>query len=127
MRAGSVSIAAFGVVLLSMNMAQAACSGSNGRGWSKGNGAGKFEMSAADKECRIGFTNFINDENKTSIPATTVAITRAPKSGKVAVTSKEIVYTPEQGFKGSDSFCTKNTSDKVKGSVLSGCITVVVR
>jgi len=127
MRSCSVPIAAFGIVLFSMSMAQAACTGSNGRGWGKGNGAGKFEMSVSDKECRIGFTNFINDEKKTSIPANKVAITRAPKSGKVAVTSKGLVYTPAQGFKGSDSFCTKNTSEKVKGSVLSGCITVVVR
>ncbi len=50
-----------------------------------------------------------------------------PKNGKVQVTGKGLVYTPAKGFKGSDSFCTKNTTPKAPGVVLSGCITVAVR
>ncbi|MCC4243238.1 Ig-like domain-containing protein [Stappia indica] len=105
----------------------AACTGSNGRGWGRGNGAGSFQMTAADKSCRIGFTNVINDRTKTSVPANKVSVTRAPKNGKVQVTGKGLVYTPAKGFKGSDSFCTKNTTPKAPGVVLSGCITVAVR
>jgi len=112
---------------LSVSMAEAACKGSNGRGWGSGNGAGKFEMSATDKVCNIGFTNVIDDKKNTSIPATKVKVTRAPKSGKVGVTGKGLVYTPAKGFTGSDTFCTANTTPKVPGVTLSGCITVTVR
>ena len=107
--------------------ADAACTGSNGRGWSKGNGNGKFEMTTADKTCRIGLTNVIDDKAKTQIPATNVTVTTPPKSGKVAVTGSGLVYTPAPGFKGKDKFCTKNTTPKVKNITLSGCITVTVK
>lgn len=105
----------------------AACTGSNGRGWGRGNGAGSFKMAAADKSCRIGFTNVINEQTKARIPATQVSVTRPPKNGKVQVTGKGLIYTPAKGFKGSDTFCTRNTTPKVPGFVLSGCITVAVR
>jgi len=107
--------------------AQAACSGSNGRGWGSGNGNGKFEMTAADKSCPISFTNVIDDKAKTKIPATNVTVTKPPKSGKVAVTGAGLVYTPTPGFKGKDTFCTKNTTPKAKGVTFSGCITVSVK
>lgn len=71
--------------------------------------------------------SFINDQAKTSIPATNVKITRPPKSGKVAVTGSGLVYTPASGFKGNDRFCTTNTTPKVKGKMLRGCITVTVK
>lgn len=119
--------AAFVAGCMSISAAEAACTGSNGRGWGSGNGAGKFTMSAADQSCRIGFTNVIDDRKKTSIPATNVKITRAPKSGKVAVTGSGLVYTPAKGFKGQDRFCTSNKAPSVKGTTLSGCITVTVR
>lgn len=112
---------------MAASVAHAACTGSNGRGWGSGKGAGKFEMSAADKVCNIGFTNVINDTTKTSIPATNVTVTRQPKSGKVAVTGKGLVYTPANGFKGRDTFCTRNKTPKVPGATLSGCITVTVK
>lgn len=119
---GSVVVAGY----LSVSAADAACQGTNGRGWGSGNGAGKFTMSASDKTCQIGFPNFINDKNKTQTPANIVTITRAPKSGKVQVTGRGLVYAPAAAFKGSDTFCTRNKSAKVKGT-LSGCITVTVR
>jgi len=117
----------FAVGCLTLSMAEAACTGTNGRGWGSGRGAGKFEMTAADKNCRISFTNVINDQQKTRIPATNVTITRAPKSGKVNVTGSGLVYTPNQGFRGSDTFCTRNTTPKAPGAVLSGCITIAVK
>lgn len=107
--------------------AQAACTGSNGRGWASGNGAGKFEMVAADKTCQIGLTNVIDDQTKTKIPATNVVITKTPKSGTVSVKSNGLVYTPKKGFTGDDTFCTKNTTPKSPGVTLSGCITVSVK
>ena len=55
----------------------AACSGGLGRGWGSGKGAGTYEMAAADKQCMIGFANFIDDAKNTRIPATDVALTRA--------------------------------------------------
>lgn len=126
MRVGASATIVFLVGILSTSVVHAACTGTNGRGWGSGQGAGKFAMSASDKSCRIGFTNFIDDKKKTQVPATQVTVTRGPKSGKVQVTGKGLVYTPNGGFKGSDTFCTKNTSPKVKGT-LAGCITVTVR
>lgn len=122
-----ISAAALVVGGLSVTSADAACTGSNGRGWGSGNGAGKFTMSSADQSCRIGFTNIIDDRKKTSIPATNVTVTRSPKSGKVSVTGSGLVYTPARGFKGRDTFCTRNRAPGVKGTTLSGCITVTVR
>ncbi|TQI76519.1 hypothetical protein FHT98_4315 [Bosea sp. AK1] len=110
-----------------LSSAQAACTGTNGRGWGTGNGAGQFEMSMADKTCRISFPGVINETAKTRIPATQVTVTRAPGSGKVAVTRSGLTYTPNKGFQGSDTFCTSNTTPKVPGVTLSGCITVTVR
>lgn len=113
---------------LSVMEAQAACEGTNGRGWGSGNGAGTFSMTAADKVCKISFPGFINDVKKTRIPAAQVKITRQPKSGKLSVVAgKGLIYTPKAGFKGKDRFCTTNTSPKVKGGKLSGCITITVR
>lgn len=120
--------AAFLIGLFSASAAEAACTGSNGRGWGSGRGDGKFEMAASDKSCRIGFPSFINDANKTSIPATEVTVTRTPKSGRVSVVAgRGLLYTPNNGFKGRDTFCTRNTTPKVRGKSLSGCITVTVR
>lgn len=112
---------------LAVSVANAACEGSNGRGWGSRGGQGKFAMSAADKSCQIGFPNFINDQAKTQIPATQVTFTTQPKSGKVAVTGKGLTYTPNPGFKGKDKFCTQNRSAKVKGKALRGCVTVTVK
>lgn len=120
-----ITFAAAGYAMLSG--AQAACTGSNGRGWGTGNGAGQFEMTAADKTCRMSFQGVINETAKTRIPATQVTITRAPSSGKVTVTKNGLIYTPNKGFQGSDTFCTSNTTPKVPGMTLSGCITVSVR
>lgn len=111
--------------LFSVSVAEAACTGSNGRGSGKGNG--QFTMAPGDTSCSIPFTNFIDDRKKTSVPATQVRITNAPKSGKVGVTGRGLVHTPAKGFKGSDRFCTSNTAPRVKGQTLSGCITVTVR
>nr|WP_210422035.1 Ig-like domain-containing protein [Rhizobium sp. ACO-34A] len=85
-------------------------------------------MTTKDKACNISFPGFIDDVRKTRTPATEVTVTRAPKSGTVAVVAgKGLVYTPGPGFKGQDKFCTRNTSAKVKGKSLRGCITVTVR
>lgn len=85
-------------------------------------------MSASDKTCRISFPGFIDDVRKTRTPATDVKITRQPKSGQISVVAGQgLIYTPKAAFKGKDRFCTKNTSSKVKGKSLSGCITVTVR
>ncbi len=111
-----------------ISAAEAACTGSNGRGWGSGRGAGSFSMASADKNCRISFPGFIDDTKKTRTPATQVKITSQPKSGKISVVAgKGLIYTPKAGFKGKDRFCTSNTSPKVKGQRLSGCITVSVR
>jgi hypothetical protein len=126
MRSFHMSLAVAAVAVLAASAAEAACTGSNGRGWGSGKGAGQFQMTAADKACEIGFANFIDDATNTRIPATQVTVTRAPKSGKVSVTAKGVVYTPNAGFKGKDSFCTTNKSSKARGT-LSGCITVSVR
>lgn len=106
--------------------ALAECTGGNGRGWGSGKGAGQFEMAAGDKTCLIGFPNFIDDASDTRIPATEVTLKTAPKSGKIGVGAKGIVYTPNPGFKGKDRFCTSNASPKVKGETLAGCVAVTV-
>lgn len=108
------------------SVAQAACSGSLGRGWGSGSGKGTFEMAASDKTCVIDYPNFINDSAKTKIPATQVALTKAPKSGKIGLSPKGMIYTPTAGFKGKDKFCTKSTAPEVKGKSLAGCVSVTV-
>lgn len=123
---GKIALAAF-VSSLSISTAYAACEGTNGRGWGSGKGAGKFTMNTTDKSCQITFPSFINDAQKTRIPATQTTVTKQPKSGAVSVNGKGPVYTPNAGFKGRDQFCTSNTSPKVKGKKLSGCITVTVK
>jgi hypothetical protein len=116
------------VGLATASPAYAACSGSNGRGWGSGNGKGQFEMTAGDKSCNISFPGFIDDVKKTRTPATNVTITRKPKNGKIVVVAgKGLTYTPSAAFKGRDSFCTRNTTPKVKGKSLAGCITVSVK
>lgn len=113
---------------VTVSAAQAACTGTNGRGWGSGRGAGEFQMSASDKICKISFPGFIDDVRKTRTPATDVTITRQPKSGKISVVAGQgLIYTPNANFKGKDRFCTKNTSSKVRGKSLSGCITVTIR
>lgn len=108
--------------------AYAECAGTNGRGWASGKGNGAFEMTAADKSCNISFPGFMNDAENTRIPATEFKLTRAPKNGKLGVLAGHgLVYTPNAGFKGSDKFCTQNTSPEVKGKKLSGCVTITVR
>ena len=127
MRKISFFIASAVVGTMSFSIAQAACEGSNGRGWGRGQGAGSFTMGARDKSCAISFPGFINDKKKTRIPATQVKVTKQPKSGKISVSGKGITYTPKHGFKGKDRFCTINTSPKLRGERLSGCITITVR
>lgn len=84
-------------------------------------------MTAADKSCRISFPGIIDDRKGTRVPATNVTVTRRPASGKVSVIAgRGIFYTPNKGFKGSDTFCTSNTTPKAPGVILSGCITVAV-
>ncbi|MBX3598564.1 MAG: hypothetical protein KF874_13420, partial [Rhizobiaceae bacterium] len=112
---------------LAVSVANAACEGSNGRGWGSRGGQGKFTMSAADKSCNIGFPNFINDQAKTKIPANQVTLTSQPKNGKVSVSGKGLTYTPNAGFKGKDKFCTQKRTPKVKGKALRGCVTFTVK
>lgn len=121
------TIATLALVMLTSTSAYAECTGSNGRGWGNGQGNGKFEMTAADKRCQISFPGFINDANKTRIPASDMKMTRAPKNGKVSLGKDGPIYTPNPGFKGDDKFCTKNTTPEVKGKSLAGCVTVTVR
>jgi hypothetical protein len=109
---------------LSISTAEAACKGTNGRGWGSGHGAGKFSMTAADKVCNISFPGFINGKKRTA--AKKVTVTRKPKSGKLAVVAEGMVYTPAAGFKGKDKFCTRNKAAGVSGT-LSGCVTITVR
>ena len=128
MRALITLVVLFFAGLSTIPPAYAACTGSNGRGWGKGNGNGQFNMASSDKTCTISFPGFIDDARNTRIPATNVSVTKKPKNGKVSVVAgKGVVYTPAPGFKGKDRFCTRNTSSKVKGKTLSGCITVTVR
>ena len=122
--------AVIGACTLLASAALAECRGSNGRGWGSGNGNGSFEMTQADKTCRINFPGFIFEATNTRIPATEVQLSRAPKNGKLGVAAgKGLIYTPNPGFRGQDTFCTRNTSPdpKVRGQTLSGCITVTVR
>lgn len=108
--------------------AHAECAGSNGRGWGSGKGNGSFTMAANDKSCNISFPGFINDAKKTRIPAAEFKVTRGPKSGKLGVVAGQgLVYMPNPGFRGKDTFCTRNTSPDVPGKHLAGCITVTVR
>lgn len=121
-------VTAFLIGCFAASAANAACTGTNGRGWGKGNGAGKFEMATGDKICKISFPAFVNDAMKTRVPATNVKVTSNPKNGKIAVVAGQgLIYTPKAGFKGKDRFCTRNTSPKVKSQTLSGCVTVTVR
>jgi len=118
-----------GVVILavtafSAGTAFASCKGSFGRGWASGQGNGAFEMRAADKTCVLGFTGFGSGSDR--VLATEVALTTAPKSGKIGVSGKGMVYTPNPGFKGKDKFCTRSTAKQVKGQSLSGCVTMTV-
>jgi len=108
--------------IFASSAALAACDGGLGRGWSKGSGKGAFDMAAGDKTCLIDFPAFIDDAKKTKIAANELAMTRAPKSGKIGVSAKGIVYTPAAGFKGKDTFCIKNTTPKMPGKTLSGCV-----
>jgi hypothetical protein len=120
----TLSVAGF----FSVSSAYAACTGTNGRGWGNGSGRGQFEMTTADKTCNISFPGFIDDIKKTRTPATQVTITTKPKNGNVVVVAgRGLTYTPARGFKGSDRFCTRNTTPLVKGKSLSGCITVSVK
>ena len=113
---------------LTASAANAACEGSNGRGWGKGRGAGKFEMNQADKNCRISFPGFTNDTTGKRIPGDKVVITSKPKNGDLTVVAgKGLIYTPKAGFKGKDKFCTINTSDRQKKGKLQGCVTVSVK
>jgi hypothetical protein len=129
MRASTTTLmTAFLIGCLMASTAHAACTGTNGRGWGKGNGAGKFEMTTRDKICKISFPGFVNDAKKTRIAATNVTFTSKPKNGKISVVAGQgLIYTPKAGFKGKDKFCTRNSSPKVKGQTLSGCVTVTVR
>lgn len=120
-----LTAAAMIAALFGTTAAQAACEGGLGRGWSKGNGNGQFTMRAADKSCLIGFANFIDSKEKLT-PATKIELTTAPKSGKITIGPSGAVYTPQPGFKGKDTFCTKNTTPEVKGKSLRGCVTVTV-
>ena len=104
-----------------VSVANAACTGGFSSGWASGAGTAQFTMSEADGSCQTGFPRFTSNTL-----ATRVTFTRAPKSGKASLTSSGVVYTPAKGFKGKDSFCTRNTSPQVRGT-LSGCITVTVR
>lgn len=122
-----ISAIVVGFSALSAGAAMAECKGSNGRGWGSGKGEGKYEMTSKDKVCLINFPNFIDDAAKTSIPATEVKLSRAPKNGTIGVTAQGLIYTPITGFKGADTFCTRNTTPKVRGKTLSGCVTVTVR
>jgi hypothetical protein len=70
MRSLSTFATTLALACITTTAVHAACTGSNGRGWGSGNGAGKFQMAASDKTCRIGFTNIINDKQKTCVPAT---------------------------------------------------------
>jgi len=124
MRALSVAGTLLMIGFFSISTAEAACKGTNGRGWGSGGGSGSFTMAAADKVCNISFPGFMNGGKRT--PATNVRITRQPKSGKLAVAGKGLVYTPAAGFRGKDTFCTRNTAPGISGS-LSGCVTVTVR
>lgn len=119
--------APFAIVLAFSSVAEAACTGSNGRGWGSGQGSGSFEMTSADKSCQISFPNVINDRAGTQVPANKVSFTRQPSNGKVSVTGRGLVYTPARGFKGTDRFCTSNTAPKAPGVTLSGCVAVTVR
>ncbi len=119
-----------GACALLASAALAECKGSNGRGWASGNGNGSFEMTQADKTCQISFPGFVFEATNTRIPATEVKLTRAPRNGKLAVAAgRGLIYTPNSGFRGKDTFCTRNTSPdpKVRRQTLSGCITVTVR
>lgn len=124
MRKLLASLIALGITA---TMAQAECTGSNGRGWGSGKGSGKFEMTGADKNCKISFPGFINDTEKTRIPATEFKLTRGPKNGTLSVAPGQgLIYTTTPGFKGSDKFCTRNSSPAVNGQTLSGCVTINV-
>ncbi|MBT9247729.1 hypothetical protein KM031_20170 (plasmid) [Gemmobacter fulvus] len=119
----------FGALVALGSAAYAECTGSNGRGWGRGQGNGSFEMTVADKTCEISFPGFIFEATNTRIPATEVKLTHGPKNGKLTIAKGQgLIYTPSPGFKGKDKFCTTNTSNdpKVKGDKLSGCITVTV-
>jgi hypothetical protein len=126
-RASGTVLTAFTVIgCLSVSAADAACTGSNGRGWASGGGAGQFVMTAADTSCKISVPGFIVGKKRT--PASESKITRQPKSGKVTIAQgRGFLYTPNAGFKGKDRFCSSNTSPKFKGQRLAGCVTVTVR
>ena len=109
------------------SVAEAACSGGLGRGWASGKGNGTLEMTTADKVCNVGYAAFINDATKARTPATQVKLTTAPKNGKIGATADGIVYTPNPGFRGSDKFCTTNSTPEMKGKSLRGCVTVTVK
>lgn len=107
------------------SVAHAQCSGGLGRGWASSKGAGQYEMAASDQQCLIGFASFI-DPNGGKTPATKVKLTSAPKSGKIGIGQQGVVYTPNKGFRGTDKFCTSNSSDAVKGKSLKGCVSISV-
>jgi hypothetical protein len=107
--------------------ALAACEGSTGRGWASGHGTGTYEMSSADRSCTIPFVGFFSNNGNDFTPATEVSLSKSPTSGKIGVSSKGIIYTPNAGFTGTDRFCTINRSGAVSGEKLSGCYEITVR
>lgn len=119
-----LSILMAGATLALAGAAHAECSGSFGRGWSKGEGNGTFQMAAADRHCVMGWTYFKPDQRKD--PATQISLTRAPASGQIGTSKGGIVYTPNPGFRGEDRFCLRNTAPRVSGAH-RGCVTVMVR
>jgi hypothetical protein len=113
--------------IFATSTAQAACTGTLGRGWASGRGQGAFEMTSRDRSCSIDFPAFINDRTGKTVPATRVTISKAPSAGTLKATRRGLIYRPQRGFTGSDSFCISNTTPKVPGETLSGCTTITVR
>jgi hypothetical protein len=120
-------IAAVVVLFSGTTAALAACEGATGRGWASGKGKGSYEMSSGDKSCTIPFVGFFANDGNDFTSANEVSLSKAPKSGKIGVSSKGIVYTPNAGFKGKDRFCTINRNSAATNKKLSGCYDVTVR
>lgn len=84
----------------SMVMAESDCRVQLTRGWGQGTGKGTVVMKKNGKLC--GAT--LHSEPTYGTPVDTIKVLTAPKNGTVSIEVPKFLYTPREGFTGSDRF-----------------------
>jgi hypothetical protein len=83
-----------------VTMAESDCRVQLSRGWGQGTGKGAIVMKKNGKLC--GTT--LHSEPTYGIPVDTIKVLTAPKNGTVSIEVPKFLYTPREGFTGSDRF-----------------------